>query len=180
MPRLDVVPIYLGDRHSLVETLAPRLQEIFQASVRLRPCRFEPEICYDSNRGQYNSTLFLKQLLRTEWHPRARILGVAGVDLFIPVLSFVFGEAQLKGRAAVVSIHRLRNEAYGLPRQDELTADRLVKEATHELGHTFGLIHCPDASCVMRSSTYVEEIDLKQETFCSACLQEVRSAPPIP
>ena len=46
---------------------------------------------------------------------RARLLGVTERDLFVPVLSFVYGQAQLGGRVAVVSLARLRPEFHGLP-----------------------------------------------------------------
>ena len=104
----------------------------------------------------------------------ARVLGVAGVDLFIPVLTYVFGEAQLDGRAAVVSTFRLDNELYGLPPDPALLYARLVKEAIHELGHTYDLLHCHRNRCVMASSTYVENIDLKSERFCDRCLGTLR------
>ena len=103
-----------------------------------------------------------------------RVLCVIGVDLFAPVLTYVFGEAQLDGRAAVVSIHRLRSELYGLPADDDLLSRRLEKEALHELGHTYGLLHCRLQSCVMHASTYVEEIDLKSAAFCDACARRIR------
>jgi archaemetzincin len=98
-----------------------------------------------------------------------RALGVAGVDLFIPILTYVFGEAQLEGTAAVVSTYRLDNAIYGLPKDDGLLLDRLTKEATHELGHTFGLLHCQRGHCVMHSSTYAEDVDLKSPQFCASC-----------
>jgi archaemetzincin len=177
MTGFDLVPVYLSDRRALVDGLSRHLEEIFRLPVRIRPPGFDPERCYDTSRAQYNSTLFLKELVNMSAGPPSRILGVTSVDLFIPVLTYVFGEAQVMGTAAVASIHRLRNEAYGLPCDDELLSQRLGKEATHELGHTYGLIHCPETVCVMHASTYVEEIDLKGTSFCDGCLRNVRSAP---
>jgi archaemetzincin len=177
MAGLDLVPVYLSDRRQLVSRLARHLESIFRVPVRVRPPGFDPEICYDTSRGQYNSTLFLKELLGMSTGSPSRILGITSVDLFIPILTYVFGEAQVDGTAAVASIHRLRNEAYGLPPDNDLLAQRMGKEATHELGHTHGLIHCPEAACVMHASTYVEEIDLKGPGFCDTCLQSIRTAP---
>lgn len=158
----------------MLAPLADWLARIFAASVVLRTPRFDPEAAFDTSRGQYNSTSLLGQLLDEPTADEERILGVASVDLFIPILTYVFGEAQLKGRAAVVSSYRLDNAQYGLARNDGLLLDRLVKESVHELGHTYGLVHCMDTSCVMHSSTYVEDIDVKSERFCSACLPAVR------
>jgi archaemetzincin len=91
------------------------------------------------------------------------------MDLYIPVLTFVFGEAQLSDGGAVVSAHRLRQEFYGMPTNPELLHERLLKESLHELGHTYGLRHCPDYTCVMSSSNAVERIDLKNAEFCPNC-----------
>ena len=172
--RLRLVPIYCGERAGLIEPLAGELAETFRVEVELGPPAFDPEVAFDSSRGQYNSRILLAQLLRQS--RGARVLGVTNVDLFIPVLTYVFGEAQLDGPASVVSSHRLDNRLYGLPDNRHLMFERLVKEAVHELGHTYGLVHCPDGRCVMASSTYVEEIDLKSEHFCDRCLEQVRAA----
>ena len=102
-----------------------------------------------------------------------RTLGVTAVDLFVPVLSFVFGEAQLGGKAALVSICRLQQEFYGLPPDDEMLTGRLLKEAVHELGHTYGLRHCDDWQCAMSSSHAVEKIDAKTPELCTRCRRAV-------
>ena len=174
MSSITLVPIYLSEGRGLVHRLASCLGEVFGSEVEIRRPWFDPERAFDSSRGQYNSTLLLAQL---QGHPGGaeRVLGVTDVDLFIPVLSYVFGEAQLPGRAAVVSLHRLLPELYGLPPNEARLTDRLEKEAIHELGHTFGLIHCRQAECVMRASTYVEEIDLKTASFCEECLEALLS-----
>jgi archaemetzincin len=173
---LRLVPLFCGERAELLDPLAERLERLLPVAVEPHPPGFDPELAYDPSRGQYNSRTLLAQLLG-DANGADRILGVAGVDLFIPVLTFVFGEAQLDGRAAVVSTQRLDNALYGLPPAPALLFARLVKEAVHELGHTFALLHCPDGRCVMASSTYVEQIDLKGERFCDRCLDALRAHP---
>ena len=166
---LAVVPFYLGDDADLVEPLSAELRRLFRRDVRILPPWFDPEEAFDGSRAQYHSTRILAMLLDGPGERFERVLAVTGVDLFIPILTYVFGEAQLSGKAAVASVQRLRPEAYGLAPDRVLLLGRLVKEAVHELGHTHGLLHCTDAGCVMRSSTYVEEIDLKGPEFCEAC-----------
>ncbi len=124
---------------------------------------------YSADRAQYNATLILAGLLRLLPDPHAKIVGITSVDLFIPVLTFVFGQAQLDGPGALVSTHRLHSEYYGLPGDEERLEERTIKEVVHEAGHTFGLIHCHDYDCVMHASTYVEDVDLKSTRFCSSC-----------
>ena len=134
-----------------LEHLAATLARTFRT-----PCRIRPETCdisfsLDQQRQQYYSTAILQRLERVA-DPDARVLGVTACDLFVPVLTFVFGEAQLDGNCAVVSGARLREEFYGMPPREDLLRERLIKEAAHELGHTFGLRHCADWRCVMASS----------------------------
>ena len=171
---LQVVPVFLGEHAELLPRLFALLSETFSLPVEAHVPGFDPELAFDASRGQYNSRLLLDLLLRDRRPGAARVLGITGVDLFIPVLTYVFGEAQLGGPAAVVSTHRLASERYGLEPSPALLRQRLHKEAVHEVGHTFGLVHCHQGRCVMGSSTYVEEIDLKSERFCPRCLAHVR------
>lgn len=170
------MPFYCGERSGLLSPLAARLERTFGSPVQQHPPGFDPESAYDAGRGQYDSRALLGELLRHAPEGDGRILGITEVDLFIPVLTFVFGEAQLDGRAAIVSCHRLDNALYGLPADERLLYQRLVKEAVHELGHTHALLHCPDDRCVMASSTYVEQIDLKGAEFCNRCRGLLRAA----
>ena len=98
-----------------------------------------------------------------------RILGVTDVDLAIPMLSFLFGQAQLDGQVAIVSLSRLRQEFYGLPADETVLRERAVKEVLHEMGHTFGLVHCSDSTCVMSLATHIGLVDSKSERYCSPC-----------
>lgn len=175
MPGIDVVPIYFSDREGMLRRLGAQLEQDFQTSVRYRNPWFDPETSFDTSRGQYNSTKLLRLLLEDPQDPAERTLGVTGVDLFTPVLTYVFGEAQLNGRAAIVSIHRLRTEVYGLPPDEALAYERLHKEAVHELGHTHGLLHCRSIGCVMGTAAYAEEIELKTAAFCGHCLALLRA-----
>lgn len=159
----------------LLQRLVRSICEVFHTMVSLSKLTSEPSVAFDPYRNQYNSTMLLSILLNSTGTPGTKILGVTEYDLFVPVLTYVFGEAQLNGNAAVVSFFRLRPELYGLPMDAAIVESRLEKEAIHELGHTFGLIHCSDDHCVMHPSTYAEEIDLKSHTPCSDCLVELHS-----
>jgi archaemetzincin len=88
-------------------------------------------------------------------------------------LTYVFGEAQLEGTAAIISTYRLDDTMYGLPPNPALFEQRMIKEAVHEVGHTFGLLHCRQFDCVMHSSAGVEEVDIKSRSFCPDCAARV-------
>jgi len=166
--------IYIAPFEIRYESMLPPLQEqihnTFHIETKLLSKDIDPSPTYDPSREQYNSSLLLAKLISILPDDAFRILGVTDLDLFIPILTFVFGEAQLDGPAAIVSSHRLGNLYYGLPKDERLFQERFEKEAIHELGHTFGLIHCRTEPCVMNASTYVENIDLKPLSLCQSCL----------
>ena len=153
------------------QSVARALERSFACVTDLSPRNLNPEFAFDRQRCQYLSSAIIERL--SEWTAAAagadRVLGITEVDLFIPVLTYVFGEAVLGGRSALMSLHRLHPTRYGLPDDPDLTLERARKEAVHELGHTFGLIHCRDYDCVMRSSRVADEIDSKEESFCPEC-----------
>jgi archaemetzincin len=127
------------------------------------------EFAWDAGRNQYGSIPVLEMLARLRPADAAKLLAVTGRDLFIPVLTFVFGHAQLGGSVALVSLARLRQEFYGLAPNREVFLERAAKEALHETGHTFGLVHCADRGCAMALATNVRQIDAKRAAFCAPC-----------
>jgi archaemetzincin len=122
-----------------------------------------PEKSYNAQREQYESLHFLNLARRQSGD---RVLGVTEVDLFAEPLNFVFGQAEISGKAAVISLARLKGEK-------KLYHSRTVKEAVHELGHTFGLKHCDSESCVMKFSNCLAETDMKGEKYCDMCQEEL-------
>lgn len=153
---------------ALLDELAAALARIFRVSCHVREEALAADFAFDPVRNQYHSTAILQRLAALA-EEDTRLLGVTPLDLYVPVLTFVFGEAQLEGRCALVSLHRLRQQFYGLPPENDLLHQRLTKEAVHELGHTFGLRHCDDWRCVMASAHAVERLDVKTGEFCPAC-----------
>jgi archaemetzincin len=135
------------------------------------------EFSFDAGRGQFGSIPVLEMLARTCPADALKLLAVTGQDLFIPVLTFVYGQAQLGGRVGVMSLARLRQEFYGLAPSREVFLERACKEALHEAGHMFGLVHCADRSCAMALATNVRQIDWKRAAFCASCAAQLRRRP---
>jgi archaemetzincin len=143
----------------------------FGLPTRRLPPLPDPAEAYDPQRHQYSSPQILAQLVELLPADAARLIGVLDRDLFIPMLTFLFGQAQLGGRVALISLTRLRQEFYGLPPDPELLIARARKEAVHEVGHTFGLVHCRRPRCTMALATVIEQVDAKGEEFCGSCQQ---------
>ena len=161
-----------GPDLSLLDEAAAALARRLSVSCHVREAPLDASSAFDPERNQSHSTRILQMIEESaaaRAGPDVRVVGVTALDLFVPVLTFVFGEAQLAGCVAVVSLHRLSEEHYGLPPDRALLVARTVKEIVHELGHTLGLRHCEDWRCVMSSAHSVEAIDARGETFCDAC-----------
>ena len=137
----------------------------FEWPVTVGPVKTLPDAAFDANRNQYLAGAFLEALREIPGREGSKLLGVTEADIYGTGLSFVFGQAEVGGRVAVISLARL------LPADadgdgHELLSERTLKEAVHELGHTFGLDHCRDRFCVMHFSTGIEQTDIKMADFC--------------
>jgi archaemetzincin len=172
MRLLQLLPIGDCDGRLLTE-LAPAMANLFRVPTQVLQVRLDPEFAYHAEQQQYHSSEILQEMQRYIGTDSWRLLGVTAVDLYIPILTFVFGEAQIGGPCGLVSFHRLRQEFYGLPPDRDLMKERLLKEAVHEIGHTLDLTHCDDYQCAMAPSHAVEWIDLKDGVLCGSCQSRV-------
>jgi archaemetzincin len=156
-----------------LEQIAVSVRQEFLFSVNIKEGRIDLSEFYDPGRRQYDGIKLLKEVDTLSSPGSVKTLGLFNVDLFIPILTYIFGQAYLKGRTGIVSSYRLRNELYGMRQNEQLLQERFKKVCLHELGHSFGLIHCHTPDCVMKSSTYAEDIDQKKDRFCIGCREEI-------
>lgn len=179
--KIHITPIGNMDMEVL-EELSKNIREIIDVDVMILPPIEEPEHAYNPSRNQFHSTEILSKLRKSVFQESRgkedvfRVLGVADLDLYVPGLNFLFGEADLLGRAAIISLKRLRQEFYSLRPDKKLFLERVIKEAVHQLGHTLGLGHCINRSCVMHFSNKIEDTDRKEKDFCQRCQQHIGGA----
>ena len=126
---------------------------------------------FSRDRRQYSADVLLAAMLNPEPQAGVKRLGVTDVDLFLPVFAHVLGSAQLNGAAGIASTHRLRLEFSGEAADPRRLRLRILKEVLHELGHTFGLVHCGLSWCVMSASLLPEHVDLKDPSYCRSCAE---------
>lgn len=175
MPEPAIYLLPLGPvSEDILDAVYAAVAQVFEQPVRILPPRDLPLSCYDAHRDQYFSTGLIRKILQRAPREALKILGLTPADLFIPVMKYLVGEAQVSGKGAVVSLFRLRPEFYGLDPDRVLYLERIAKEAVHELGHTFGLTHCRDPLCVMNSSFLIGETDCKGTELCSTCQELYR------
>jgi archaemetzincin len=162
---------WIGERPpepALLETVRRALEREFARPVTLLDRPERPVGSFDTRRGQHSSSRILRFLAENGPVGEGKLLGLTDVDLFIPILTFVFGEAQLGGRFAVVSTARLGDNAE-LPPDPRRRLGRVVREALHETGHTFGLVHCDRVACVMARAAGLREVEMKSDALCADC-----------
>lgn len=152
----------------LLEHLGKELGKLFGYRTDIRPLIEEKDLWLDPVRKQYHSTPILETLAVISPPEAVKVLAITKVDLFIPILTHVYGEAQLGGKACILSTYRF-NEEPSLAGRTEAFYCRLLKEAVHELGHTFNLRHCADSACAMHYCRSVKEVDRKSNHFCRYC-----------
>ena len=154
---------------SFLETIAEDIMREYNVAIMTEECHADLNDFYEATRRQYNANKLIKFLEEQSDSKALKTMCLCQVDLFIPILTYIFGQAVYKGKTGIASLYRLKNEPYGMKSDDDLVLDRFRKVVIHELGHTFGLIHCHVPSCVMRSSTYVEDLDQKKIHLCNHC-----------
>lgn len=168
--RSAIVLVPIGEvTPDLLAGLAPSLTAAVGLPSRVGESIPVPHTAYKRQRGQYRGAEILAALSRADFPRAARLLGVIDADCYAPGLNFVFGQAQRRGHNAFIGLPRLRPSFYGQSEDQELFRERVLKEAAHELGHTYGLRHCPSPQCVMHFSNSLRDTDVKEAEFCRRC-----------
>jgi archaemetzincin len=170
---VGIVLVAIGEvNRNMMDRLKDDLSKVFNKRVSVEKGMPEPLYAYNKKRNQYLSTAILSEMMgQKEYAPYEKILGIVDHDLFVPGLNFVFGEAGPK--AAVISLTRLRQTFYRLHEDQDLFHRRVLTEAVHELGHTYGLGHCGDPRCVMFFSNSLSDTDRKGPEFCPRCRKNI-------
>ncbi len=151
-----------------IAAVSKEIQRIFGFSISILSFLSGLSFAYDLERDQYNSTTIIQKLGIDAPPEATKVLAITEVDLFIPILTYVYGEAQLGGKACIISTHRL-SEGLSLVNAENRFFERVTKEAIHELGHTFTLKHCPDHSCIMHYCRSITDVDHKSDQLCRYC-----------
>ncbi len=164
---ITIVPIGSFDLE-LIEFIISEIERIFDLPCEITPLLNDLSFALDRNRKQYHSTQILQRLAEKLPKSTLKILALCHVDLFIPILTHVYGEAQLGGQTCIISTFRL-NEGNPHLNLREPYLGRIVKEAVHELGHTFNLRHCNDHGCLMHYCRNESDVDRKTDQLCRYC-----------
>jgi archaemetzincin len=168
--QIILIPIGNIDEET-IRHLKKTLEAAFNCDCRLGTHLDVPTAAFNPSRKQFSGPHLLDRLPHLE---SAQVLGVAHVDLFTPGLNFIFGQADYRTKRAIIALPRLRQSFYGLQEDRQLFLSRAAKEAVHEVGHLYGLAHCPDRSCVMAFSNSLKDTDYKKQEFCFHCLQKIK------
>jgi archaemetzincin len=159
----------------LLNNLTEELTKRFSSNINIINLPLEIDNFLSKERGQYFSTQIIAEALKHTDEFNGKVILITDVDIYVPVLTFIFGEAQLNGKHSVVSVCRLHEEFYSGESNDHILLERTLKEILHELGHNYGLVHCLNWDCVMHSSPGIEEVDIKGNTFCRSCSLKVEN-----
>ncbi len=168
MRRILIIPIGSIDS-DILRNIAIALEKTFCCKAGLGKEMPIPQNSYNAWRKQYQSTIILQKMHDIKPKNFDLILGVTDVDLYVPELNFVFGEADVFSGITVISLTRLRQEFYGLHPDRGLLQERAIKEAIHEIGHAYGLNHCTNPKCIMYFSNSLRDTDRKGPGFCDIC-----------
>ena len=152
----------------LLDRVRAEIKRIYGFPTEVRSLIEDLEFAFHPNRKQYHSTPILEQLAHKAPPEALKVLALVQVDLFIPILTHVYGEAQLGGKACMVSTIRL-NEGHRSLDTQEPYLSRIIKEAIHELGHTFKLRHCREHTCLMHYCRNEGDVDRKSDQLCRYC-----------
>ena len=168
MENLYILPLGDIDKDSL-RRLGEGIKKHLPLLVRVLDKTALPIHTYHKTRKQYDASQIIREIRLYDFGSVDKVLGVSEADLYSAGLSFIFGEAEAPGRNALISLKRLDPQFYQEPANAKTLAERTRKEAMHELGHTYGLSHCPEQNCVMYYAQSIKDVDNKGEKFCPRC-----------
>jgi archaemetzincin len=162
--------VSLGDVPEIaLKVIAAHITGYYKLPVQILPPLGHPDYAFDERRFQYDAGIILKAFESIQFKDHDKVIGVLNLDLFVPIFTYVFGEAKQGGKFALISLFRLGKNPDGSPSPSSLIFERAAKVALHELGHLFNLLHCQEKKCLMNFSGGVEDLDNTPIYLCRYC-----------
>lgn len=149
-----------GRERMTVDAMGKFAEIYFGVRTVVRMTRPHFENGYVRSRRQWNATTITGQLLEERTDDAIAYIGITNVDLFSSGLNFVFGEASLRNRCGIYSLHRYGTE------DEALYLRRALKLMVHEAGHIFSITHCTEYECVMNGANSLREDDAHPMHLC--------------
>ena len=133
-----------------------------------------PKAAFYPPRKRYRAEALLDFLRARKPDTAFRVLGLTGSDISTTKGAHkdwgVLGLATLDGTACVISSYRTRRRS-----TSRLNArQRLAKVAVHEIGHTFGLDHCPTEGCLMEDAKGSVLTSDREYDLCPRCRHQIK------
>jgi len=158
----EVPPIYL-------KVIAAHISGYLKLDAEILSPVAHPHYALDEHRFQYDCGIILKTVAANAFEGYEKVIGVLTVDLFVPIFTYVYGEARQGGKIALVSTFQLHSNPQKTSEPSSLIYERTAKVAMHELGHLFNLMHCDDEKCLMHFSGSLKDLDRTPVYFCRYC-----------
>jgi archaemetzincin len=153
----------------VVEKVRVHLEEIYTVHVEVLPAKELPASAFYRPRQRYRADKLLDWLESNTAATFTKVIGITAADISTTkgeVFDWgIFGLGQLGQRPCVISTFRLGR---GVPRDKLLL--RTQRVAAHEIGHTFGLEHCPMPGCMMSDAEgKISTVDNETGQLCEHC-----------
>lgn len=167
--RVAIQPLAPVDKDA-VETARRAIAARFRVAVDVLPTKPLPREAYYAPRDRYRADRLLDWLEANTDRRYAKVVAITARDISTTSRGVydwgVFGLGGIDRRPCVLSTFRLGR---GVSR--ERVRVRLGRVAVHEVGHTFGLDHCPRANCTMQDAGgSINTVD-RETGFCPACVR---------
>ncbi len=174
-PRIAVLP--MGEVPDIFpKSIAAHILGNFDLDSDILSPDKHPAYALDKRRLQYDAAVILKSLQSREFHDHSKVIGILDVDLFVPILTYVYGESMQGGKVALVSLFRLKMDKDSSIVSESVLLERAAKVALHESGHLFDLHHCTDQKCLMGFSGSLDDLDQRTMYYCRYCTTYLRDA----
>lgn len=166
---IHLLTLGTGVRDDELSLVQQALTAFFSEPVGVLPRVELPKSAYYPPRSRYRAEKLLDFIRPQLPDGGLRIVGVTAKDISTTKPPYtdwgILGLANIDGSACVLSTFRCHRSA----KSPEQARVRFAKTAVHELGHTFGLEHCPNSGCLMEDGGGTVLTTDRERDLCASC-----------
>jgi archaemetzincin len=171
--RIVMLQPLLSFNSSTLNFLKDSIEQFYPVTVVIAPAKEFPSSAYYKPRNRYRADSTIKWLKQIKPDPVRTMVGITNADISTTKGLYkdygVMGLGYHPGNACIISTVRLKASSTSTKHLQE----RLFKVVVHEMGHNFGLAHCPDQHCIMVDAEGQMKLD-EEKDLCDSCRKKLK------